>query len=66
MDVSYGYLEMSRLITCVSRWKKPKQSMGHGAHGYLLPLLSQCLPLADEICRPSLNFTKACICNDSS
>src|SRR5664279_4298157 len=36
------------------------------SHCYLLPLLSQCLPLADEICRRSLNFIKVCICNSSS
>jgi len=36
------------------------------SHCYLLPLLSQCLPLADEICRRSLNFIKVCYNNDSS
>ena len=33
---------------------------------FLPPLHSQCLPLADEICRHSLNFIKTCICNNSS
>jgi len=33
---------------------------------YLLPLLSQCLPLLDEICRRSLNFIESCIYNGSS
>jgi len=27
----------------------------------LLPLLSQCLPVLDEICRRSLNFVRSCI-----
>jgi len=35
-------------------------------HCYLLPLLSQCLPLLDEICRRFLNIIKACIYNGSS
>jgi len=32
----------------------------------LLPLLSQCLPSLDEICRRSLNCIKVCIRNGSS
>jgi len=39
-------------------------------HCYLLPLLSQCLPLLDEICRRSLcfklKFIEVYICNGSS
>jgi len=30
-------------------------------HGVLLPLLSQCLPALEEICRRSLNFVRSCI-----
>jgi hypothetical protein len=29
------------------------------SHNYLLPLISRCLPLADEICSRSLNFINA-------
>jgi len=36
------------------------------SHCYLLPLLSQCLTLQDEIRRCSLNFNKVCIYNGSS
>jgi hypothetical protein len=38
----------------------------NNTHGFLLPLLSQCLPLADEIRRRSVNFIKVCMCNESS
>ena len=53
---------------CVS-WRKSLRriwGLPYDSHCYLLPLLSQCLPLADEICRRSLNFIKTCICNNSS
>jgi hypothetical protein len=33
------------------------------SHCYLLPLLSDCWALEDEICRQSLNFTCNCLCN---
>jgi len=49
--------------------EKPAQNMGlipFNSHCYLRPLLSQCLPLLDEICRRSLNLIKACIYNGSS
>jgi hypothetical protein len=35
------------------------------SHNYLLPLISRCLPLADEICSRSLNFINACLRNNS-
>jgi len=35
-------------------------------HCYLIPLLSQCLPLLDEIYRRSLNCIKLYTCNSSS
>ena len=35
------------------------------SHNYLLPLISRCLPLADEICSRSLNFINACLRNSS-
>jgi len=37
-------------------WGLPFQT-----HGVLSPLLSQCLPVADGICRLSLNFAQSCI-----
>jgi len=53
---------------CVS-WRKSLRriwGLPFNSHCYLLPLLSQCLPLLDEICRRSLNIIKVCICNGSS
>ena len=41
-------------------WRLPQQS-----HSYLLPLISQSLPMYDEICRRFLNFARACINHDS-
>ena len=34
-------------------------------HSNLLPLISNCLPLFDEICRRSLHFIRTCINHDS-
>jgi len=53
---------------CVSCRKSLRRIWGlpFNFHCYLLPLLSQCLPLLDEICRRSINFIKLCICNGSS
>jgi exonuclease III len=42
-------------------WRLPPQS-----HSYLLPLVCQCLPLYDEICRRFLNFARACVFHDST
>jgi len=35
-------------------------------YGVLLPLLSQCLPVLDEICWRSLNFVRPCIRHESA
>jgi len=35
-------------------------------HGVLLPLLSQCLPVLDEIFRRSSNFVRSCIRHESA
>jgi len=42
-------------------WGLPFQT-----HGVLLPLLSQCLPVLDEICRRSLNFVRSSIRHESA
>lgn len=52
---------------CVS-WRKSLRRvwrLPYTTHCYSLPLLSQCLPLKDEICRRSLNFIRECLCNRS-
>jgi len=42
-------------------WGLPFQT-----HGVLLPLLSQCLPVLDEIYWRSLNFVRSCIRHESA
>jgi hypothetical protein len=42
-------------------WGLPLQT-----HGVLLPALSQCLPIMDEICRRSLNFIRSCIQHENT
>jgi len=41
-------------------WGVPFQT-----NGVLLPILSQCLPVLDEICRRSHNFVRSCIRHES-
>jgi len=36
------------------------------SNSYFLPILSQCLPLFDEICRRSINFIRSRLSNESS
>jgi hypothetical protein len=52
---------------CVS-WRKSLRriwGLPYDSHCYLLPLLSRCLPLLDEICRRSLNFINDCLSHGS-
>jgi len=52
---------------CVS-WRKSLRRvwrLPYNTHCYLLPLLSKCLPLEDEICRRSLHFIRECLCSSS-
>ena len=42
-------------------WRLPRNT-----HSYLLPILSRCLPLFDEICARSMKFIIACLSSDSS
>ena len=48
---------------CVA-WRKALRrvwNLPYNCHSYLLPLLCQCLPVFDEICRRSCNFVGGCI-----
>jgi len=40
-------------------WKLPNTT-----HCSLLPVISHCLPIFDELCRRSLNFARSCITRD--
>lgn len=53
---------------CVT-WRKSLRrvwGLPYNTHCYLLPLLSRCLPLLDEICRRSLNFINVCLNHGSN
>ena len=53
---------------CVA-WRKGLRrvwSLPNTSHSYLLHMLSQCLPLFDEISRRSINFIRFCITHESS
>jgi hypothetical protein len=52
---------------CVA-WRKSLRkvwNLPHRTHGFLLPLISKCLPVFDEICRRVINFIRACISHES-
>jgi len=52
---------------CVA-WRKALRriwNLPSCSHNRLLPLICECLPLFDEICRRSLNFIRTCDLHDS-
>ena len=52
---------------CIA-WRKSLRrvwGLPYNTHCYILPLLSQCLPLFDEICSRSLSFIKSCLLHKS-
>jgi len=53
---------------CVAWWKSLRRvwCLPLQTHGVLLPILSQCLPVLDEICRRCLNFVRSCIRHKSA
>jgi len=69
MDVSYGRYQNSNVKECCVVWRKSLRrvwGLPFQTHGVMLPRLSQCLPVLDEICRRSLNFVRSCIRYESS
>jgi hypothetical protein len=51
---------------CVA-WRKGVRSVWNlpqSTHCYLLPLLCDCLPVFDEICRRSINFARVCLSHE--
>jgi hypothetical protein len=50
------------LVTSLFKMHKTKLwNLPQSTHCYLLPLLCDCLPVFDEICRRSINFARTCI-----
>ena len=57
-------LTTSKLQDLCTAWRKGVRSVWNlppSTHCYLLPLICNCLPVFDEICRRSINFARACI-----
>ena len=53
---------------CIA-WRKGSRRVWElpcNTHCFLLPLLGNCLPLFDEICRRSLNFIRSCFVHESN
>jgi hypothetical protein len=53
---------------CIA-WRKGSRrvwELPYNTHCFLLPLLGNCLPLLDEICRRSLNFIRSCFVHESN
>jgi hypothetical protein len=42
-------------------WRLPSRT-----HSFLLPLISSCLPLFDELCKRTINFAQSCIRHESN
>lgn len=67
MVVNFGCSATLASKICVT-WRKSLRRvwrLPYTTHCYLLPLLSQCLSLEDEISKRSLNFIRECLCNSS-
>ncbi len=62
-------LATSELQDICTAWRKAVRSVWNlpqTTHCYLLPLICDCLPVFDEICRRSINFARDCISHESS
>ena len=61
-------LNTDRINDLSIAWRKGLRrvwGVPYDTHCYLLPLISQCLPVFDEICRRSMNFITACCTHTS-
>jgi hypothetical protein len=61
-------LTNNKLQELCTAWRKGMRSVWNlpqCTHCYLLPLLCNCLPVFDEICRRSINFARDCISHES-
>ena len=62
-------LNNERIGDLCTTWRKSLRrvwNLPYMSHSYLLPILSQCLPIFDEICRRSSNFIYSCLNNESN
>ena len=62
-------LTNNKLLDFCTAWRKAVRSVWNlpqSTHCYLLPLICNCLPVFDEICKRSINFVRDCISHESS
>lgn len=62
-------LTTSEIQDFCTAWRKAVRSVWNlpqTTHCYLLPLICDCLPVFDEICRRSINFARDCILHESN
>jgi len=57
-NISYFCTAWRRGVRAI--WNVP-----YTTHSYLLPLICQCLPLFDKLCRRSINFARLCVSHES-
>jgi hypothetical protein len=64
---SYYGCELWHLASLCAAWRKDLRriwKLPHSTHCSLLPVISHCLPILDDLCRRSLNFARSCITHD--
>jgi len=55
---------ISDFCTAWRRGVRAIYNLPYTSHCYLLPLICQCLPVFDELCRRSINFARSCISHE--
>ena len=61
-------LTTSNISYFCTMWRRGVRSiwnLPYTTHCYLLPLICQCLPVFDELCRRSINFMRSCVSQES-
>jgi hypothetical protein len=61
-------LTTSNISDFCTAWRRGVRSiwnLPYTTHCYLLPLICQCLPVFDELCRRSINFARSCVSHES-
>jgi len=61
-------LACDKMADFCTAWRKGvrrKRNIPSDTHCYILPLLCECLPVYDEVCRRSINFLRTCVSHRS-
>lgn len=61
-------LSNHRLNELCSSWRRALRSvwrLPYRTHNFLLPIINNCLPIFDELCRRNINFVRSCIVHSS-